>query len=67
MIALGDFVRWLGSKVEEQGTYLLTSTPATQVVFADGRIAGVITGDKGIDKKGEKKANFEPGTSTRRM
>ncbi|MGH7725330.1 MAG: 4Fe-4S dicluster domain-containing protein [Candidatus Eiseniibacteriota bacterium] len=63
VIALGDFVRWLGSKVEEQGTYLLMSTPAAQVVFTDGRIAGVITGDKGIDKKGEKRANFEPGSA----
>src|SRR6185436_16490697 len=62
VISLGDFVRWLGEKVEAQGTYVLTSTPATEVVFDDGVITGVITGDKGIDKKGERKANFEPGS-----
>ncbi len=62
VIALGDFVRWLGEKVEAQGTYVLTPTPATEVVFDDGVITGVITGDKGIDKKGERKANFEPGS-----
>ncbi len=63
VIALGEFVRWLGAKVEEQGTYVLTSTPAAEVVFDDGRIAGVRTGDKGIDKHGQRKANFEPGSA----
>jgi len=51
VISLGELVKWLGAKVEAQGTYVLTSTPASEVVFDDGKIAGVITGDKGVDKR----------------
>jgi electron-transferring-flavoprotein dehydrogenase len=65
VVSLGEVVKWLGAKVEAQGAYVLTATPATEVVFDNGAIVGVITGDKGIDKKGEKKANFEPGSELR--
>jgi electron-transferring-flavoprotein dehydrogenase len=65
VVSLGEVVKWLGAKVEAQGAYVLTSTPATEVVFKDGKIVGVITGDKGVDKRGEKKANFEPGSELR--
>ena len=65
VVSLGELVKWLGAKVEAQGAYVLTSTPATEVVFHDGAIVGVITGDKGVDKKGEHKANFEPGSELR--
>ena len=65
VVSLGDVVRFLGSKVEEQGTYVLTSTPAVDVVKDGERIAGVITGDKGIDKHGQRKANYEPGSELR--
>ena len=65
VISLGEFVKWLGAKVEEQGTYVLTSTPAVAPLFDNGRLVGVRTGDKGVDKKGQHKANFEPGTDLR--
>jgi len=65
VVSLGEVVKWLGAKVEAQGAYVLTATPAAEVVFDNGAIAGVITGDKGIDKKGEKKANYEPGSELR--
>jgi electron-transferring-flavoprotein dehydrogenase len=65
VLSLNDFVRWLGGKVEEQGTYVLPSTPATQPLFEDGRLVGVRTGDKGIDRHGVRKANFEPGSDLR--
>jgi electron-transferring-flavoprotein dehydrogenase len=65
VVSLGEVVKWLGAKVEAQGAYVLTSTPATEVVFEDGKIVGVLTGDKGVDKHGAKKANFEPGSELR--
>ena len=65
VVSLGEVVKWLGAKVEAQGAYVLTSTPATEVVFDNGKIVGVLTGDKGIDKRGEKKSNFEPGSELR--
>ena len=65
VISLGDVVRFLGAKVEEQGAFVLTSTPAVEAILEDGRVAGVVTGDKGIDKHGQRKGNFEPGSALR--
>jgi len=65
VVSVNERTRWLGAKVEEQGSYVLTSTPATHPIFDNGRLVGVRTGDKGISKSGEKKANFEPGTELR--
>jgi electron-transferring-flavoprotein dehydrogenase len=65
VVSLGDVVRWMGAQVEAQGAYVLTATPAVDVVLDGGRIAGVITGDKGIDRHGQRKANHEPGSELR--
>jgi electron-transferring-flavoprotein dehydrogenase len=65
IISVGSLARWLGEKVEAQGTYLLTETPAIEPLFENGKLVGVRTGDKGIDKNGEKKSNYEPGTDLR--
>jgi len=35
--------------------------PASRILIEDGRVVGVRTADKGIDKNGEAKGNFEPG------
>jgi electron-transferring-flavoprotein dehydrogenase len=65
VVSLGDVTKWMGAKVEEQGAYVLTATPAVDVVMDGARIAGVVTGDKGIDKHGQRKANYEPGSELR--
>ena len=65
VVSLGNLTRWLGAKVEEQGTYVLTETPAARPLFEDGRLIGVRTGDKGVARDGSHKANYEPGTDVR--
>ncbi len=59
--SLGRLTRWLAGKVEGAGVDLFTEFPATQVLFEADRVAGVRTGDRGMSKEGEPKANFEPG------
>ena len=61
VVSLGEFVRWLGAIVGEMGVDLFPEFAATRVLVEDGRVVGVRTGDKGIDKNGEAKPNFEPG------
>ncbi|MEO6463331.1 MAG: electron transfer flavoprotein-ubiquinone oxidoreductase [Candidatus Eisenbacteria bacterium] len=65
VVSLGNVARFLGAQVEAQGAYVLTATPAVDVVMDGGRVAGVITGDKGIDKHGQRKPNYEPGSELR--
>ena len=61
IISLGQLVRWLGKKAEALGINVFAGFPAVDVLLEDGRVAGVRTGDKGIDKRGERKGSFEPG------
>ena len=61
VISLSRFVKWLGALVEAEGIDTFTGFPATELLYDGDRVVGVRTGDRGIGKHGEKKANFEPG------
>jgi electron-transferring-flavoprotein dehydrogenase len=62
VISVAALARWQQQQAEDAGAYILTETSATQLVVEDGEVKGVRTGDKGRDKDGEPKGNFEPGT-----
>ncbi|HZD31945.1 MAG TPA: electron transfer flavoprotein-ubiquinone oxidoreductase [Candidatus Angelobacter sp.] len=61
VISINRFVKWLGSKVEEAGITIFTGFAGSELLIEKGRVIGVRTDDKGVDKNGEKKSNFEPG------
>ena len=65
VISLNRFVKWLGGKVEESGITIFTGFAGSELLFdADkdgGRVSGVLTDDKGVDKQNRPKSNFEPG------
>lgn len=72
VISLNRFTKWLGQKVEEAGITIFTGFAGSEVLW-DGdsddvetaRVAGVRTDDKGVDKDGRPKGNFEPGYDLR--
>jgi electron-transferring-flavoprotein dehydrogenase len=61
VISINRFVKWLGEKVEATGITLFTGFAGEALTFDGERVTGVETEDKGIDKSGQPKANFEPG------
>src|SRR5229473_2612223 len=61
VLSLGEFVRWMGPIAGEMGVDLFAEFAASRVLVEDGRVVGVRTGDKGIDKNGQPKPNYEPG------
>jgi electron-transferring-flavoprotein dehydrogenase len=65
VISLGEMVKWLAPIVAEMGVDLFPEFPATRALIDNGRVVGVRTGDKGIDKNGQPKANYEPGVDIR--
>jgi electron-transferring-flavoprotein dehydrogenase len=65
IISLGNLMKWLAAKVEEKGVYVFTGFPGSELLYDGDRVAGVRTGDKGIDKGGNQKANYQPGTDVR--
>ena len=62
VVALAELNRWLAEKAEEAGAYLLTETTGHKLLVEGGQVRGVRTGDKGRDKQGGEKSNFEPGS-----
>jgi electron-transferring-flavoprotein dehydrogenase len=63
--SLGKLVKWLGREVEARGVDLFCEFPAREVLLDGGRVAGVVTGDRGVGRDGRPKANFEPGVEIR--
>lgn len=62
IISLGKLCRWLGDQAEALGVDLFPGFAAAEVLYDDdGRVRGVITGDMGIGKDGEKKPAYQPG------
>src|SRR5205085_5998272 len=59
---LSRICEWLGEKCEEAGINIFPEFPAAELLYDDNdQVIGIRTGDKGIGKDGEKKANYEPG------
>ena len=65
VISIGEMVRWMSGVVGEMGVDLFAEFAATRVLVDNGRVVGVRVGDKGIDKNGQPKANYEPGVDIR--
>ena len=62
VVSVAELNRWLGEKAEEMGAYVLSETTGNKLLVEDGKVVGVRTGDKGRDKSGGEKGNFEPGS-----
>jgi electron-transferring-flavoprotein dehydrogenase len=62
MVSVAELSRWLASKAEEAGAYILTETSAQQLLVEEGVVKGVRSGDKGRGKEGQQLGNFEPGS-----
>jgi electron-transferring-flavoprotein dehydrogenase len=65
IISLNKFVKWLSSQVEAAGVDIFSGFAASEVLYDGATVVGVRTGDRGIDKKGQKKPTFEPGVDIR--
>jgi electron-transferring-flavoprotein dehydrogenase len=66
IISLNRLTAWLGEKCEEAGVNVFPEFPGADLLYDENdRVIGVRTGDKGIDKEGKPKANFEPGVDLR--
>lgn len=61
IVSLSKFNRWLGSKCEEKGINIFPGFAAVEALYEGDKIIGIRTGDKGRDKNGKPKANFEAG------
>jgi electron-transferring-flavoprotein dehydrogenase len=62
IVSLSKVCEWLGEKCEAAGINIFPEFPAAEVLYDENdAVIGVRTGDKGIDKDGRKKPNYEAG------
>src|SRR5436190_9605478 len=61
VVSLNKLTRWLGEKCEAAGVNIFPEFPGAEMLYDGDAVIGVRTGDKGIDKTGKPKPNFEPG------
>ncbi|WP_372599935.1 electron transfer flavoprotein-ubiquinone oxidoreductase [Amphritea sp.] len=60
--SVGNLCRWLGEQAEQLGVEIFPGFPASHIIYGDdGRVAGIGTGDMGLDEKGEQKDSYMPG------
>ncbi len=61
IISLGRLCQWLGQQAEALGANLFPGFAASRVLYENGRVAGVISGDLGRGTDGSEKPGFQAG------
>ena len=59
--SLGKLVKWMAGLCERTGIDVYPEFPAVELLYEGDSVIGARMGDKGIDKQGNPKSNFEPG------
>lgn len=66
IVSMGNVCRWLAEQAEQLGVEIFPGFPAHSVIYnEDNSVAGIITGDMGLDAEGNPKDSFEPGMELR--
>ena len=65
IVSLGNVCRWLGTQAEELGVEIYPGFAASEVLYEDGRVVGIATGDLGVGKDGQPTDNFARGMELR--
>ncbi len=63
--SLGNVTRWLGQQAEALGVEIYPGFAAAEVLVEDGKVVGIATGDMGVGRDGQPKAEFTRGMELR--
>lgn len=61
VVSISQLSRFMAENAEEYGAYMLPETDAQKLLVENGRVVGVLTGDKGRGREGQELSTFEPG------
>jgi electron-transferring-flavoprotein dehydrogenase len=65
VVSLHKVTRWMAAEAEKLGVNIFAGFTGGEILYAGDRVVGVRTGDRGVDKHGQPKGNFEPGIDIR--
>lgn len=62
IVSMGNVCRWLAEQAEGLGVEIYPGMAASELLYReDGSVRGVVVGEMGIGKDGQKKDSYEPG------
>ena len=61
IVSLSNVCKWLATQAELLGVEIFAGFPAVETLIENDRVVGVLTGEFGVDKNGEKKQNYQAG------
>jgi electron-transferring-flavoprotein dehydrogenase len=61
VISLENLCKWLGKQAEQLGVAIFPGFAGVEVLYQNGKIVGVLTGDKGLAKDGRPTERYQPG------
>jgi len=62
VVSMGNVCRWLAEQAEGMGVEIYPGMAASQNLYReDGSLRGVVVGEMGVGKDGERKDSYEPG------
>lgn len=66
IISAGNLCRWLAQQAENLGVEIYPGFTAAEVLYDENNVVrGIITGEMGVDKEGNHKADYVPGMELR--
>ena len=65
VVSLGNLCRWLAGQAEALGVEIYPGFAAAEVLYENGRVVGVATGDMGVGRDGHHKPTYAAGVELR--
>ncbi|MCE1185709.1 MAG: electron transfer flavoprotein-ubiquinone oxidoreductase [Rhodocyclales bacterium] len=65
IVRLGNLAKWLGEQAEALGVEVYPGFAGHSLIIENGAVAGVITGDMGLQKDGTPGHSYQPGMELR--
>lgn len=65
IVSMGAVCRWLADQAQALGAEIFPGFAATELIEEDGTVKGIVTGDMGVDAKGNAKDSFSAGMELR--
>ncbi|MEM1346508.1 MAG: electron transfer flavoprotein-ubiquinone oxidoreductase, partial [Pseudomonadota bacterium] len=66
IVSMANVCRWLAEQAEEMGVEIFPGMACSELVYdEEGRVAGVVAGEMGLDKDGQPGPAYEPGMEVR--
>ena len=65
IMSLANFCRWLAKEAESMGVEIFAGFTASEVLIEDDTLKGIVTGEMGVGKDGEKKHSYQPSMELR--